>query len=124
MDQAADKVVREYLGFGVADDPNRVYHFSDTRLPQFGFEWHPRSQKVYRIDYPGAWVDGVFLEPASGTARGHVIAEHAMTHAMAYGFVQTFCRGYLAAVVQQYQGGPCGADIPERIQEGDPCPIK
>ncbi len=124
MDAAADKVVRDYLGFGAADDPNRIYHFRDPRLPQFAFEWHPRTQKVYRIDYPGAWVGDVFLEPPSGTARGHVIAEHALTHAMAFGFVQTFCRGYLAAVVQQYQGGAFGANIPDTIKETDPCPTR
>jgi len=124
MDAAADKVIREYLGFGQADNPNRVYHFSDPRLPQFAFEWHPKTQKVYRIDFPGAWYEGGFLEPAGGTAKGHVIAEHAMTHAMAFGFVQTFCRGYLKAFIDHHQGGPFGADLPERIKETDPCPTR
>lgn len=59
-----------------------IAHFDNPRVPQFHFEWHPETKKVYVIRL------GVV------PLVGEVIAEHADTHGQAYGFVQTWCRGY------------------------------
>ncbi len=107
-------------------DPSRIYHWSDPRLPQFAFEWHVRTQKVYRVDVPGLWVDGCFVRDGSKlTARGYCIAEHVDTHAWAIGAVQTFCRGYLKAVAD-WNVKAIGSNAPERIVSPgtDPCPIR
>jgi hypothetical protein len=118
-----DKLVRKEFGLGEAESPNLIHHASDKRLPQFAFEWHVGSQKVYRIDIPGQWMDNKFIPADSGNAKGYCIAEHALTHAQFYGFVQTFCRGYLLALVHHYQK-TLNSYVPEKIKETDSCPVR
>jgi hypothetical protein len=60
----------------------RILHIKQPSFPQYRFEWHPQSRKVYLIR-----VGAVPL-------IGEVLAEHAETHAAAYNFVQTFLRGF------------------------------
>lgn len=108
----------------VESDLSRIYHFSDPRLPQFAFEWHPRTQKVYRIDIPGRWIDGVFVQDTEQrTAKGFCVAEHQNTHAGAFGAVQTFCRGYIKALCDRDRG-ELGGRVAERITATDSCPIR
>jgi hypothetical protein len=120
----ADAVIRNELGMNGKEPAGRIYGFSDPRLPQFAFEWHTGIEKVYRIDIPGVWCDGVFIPAESGHARGYCIAEHVMTHAMAHNYVQTFCRGYITAVAHHTQGVPIQSYIPNKIRGTDPCPIR
>lgn len=51
-------------------------------FPQWRFEWHPQKRKVYLV------------RMANTPLTGEVIAEHAETHAAAFGAVQTWLRGY------------------------------
>lgn len=105
-------------------DPSKIYHLRDPRLPQFGFEWHPRTQKVYRVDFPGEWRDGEFVPDSDKrTAKGFCISEHTETHGAAYGHVQTFCRGYLLAV-EHSRNNKLGGKVPESIRATDPCPVR
>lgn len=124
MNSDLDKLVRQEFGLGRAESPLRVYHLKDPRLPQFEFEWHVGAQKVYRIDCPGAWIDGEFV-CSSLKATGYCIAEHCLTHAQFIAFVQTFCRGYLVAV-RDRNAGTLNTHAPERIvsKETDPCPTR
>ena len=59
-----------------------VLHIKQPNFPQYRFEWHPQSRKVYLIRL--------------GTTPliGEILAEHAETHGAAYNFVQTFLRGF------------------------------
>lgn len=86
----------------------KIEKIKDPRLPQFLFEWHPHTKKVYVVCLPGKFVDGIvghfengkfvpgFYEPSfsSVEAKGFVLAEHCEHHARFYGFVQTYARGY------------------------------
>lgn len=116
-----DQLIRREFGLGANESASlRIAHAKDPRLPQFRFEWHPGSQKVYRCDTPGMWLDGQWVESGEG-ATGYCIAEHCLTHAQFLGFVQTFCRGYLVAVNHQRRG-VLGTYAPPRITETDACP--
>lgn len=121
-----DKLVRREFGLGAAELPGRIHHCKDPRLPQFEFEWHPGSQKVYRKDNPGAWIDGEWVPAPPGSVRNcPVIAEHCLTHAQFFGFVQTFCRAYLLACKHSAEGR-MGHLAPDRqvTEGGDPCPTR
>jgi hypothetical protein len=54
-------------------------------FPQFEFEWHEVTGKVYVVETP---------KERSNTANGVAIAEHVSTHAGFLGAVQTYLRGY------------------------------
>ena len=58
-----------------------IQHIRTPEFPQWRFEYHPQTQKVYLIR--------VGRKPEVG----EVIAEHCDTHGRAIGFVQTFLRG-------------------------------
>jgi hypothetical protein len=69
----------------------------NAALPAFRFEWHPQTRKVYLIRLPAEGEQRRFAE--SGVMPqldAEVIAEHADTHAQAFGAVQTWSRGYKA----------------------------
>lgn len=126
MDPHLDTLIRQEFGLGARDAPELIAHCRDPRLPQFAFEFHAGSQKVYRIDLPGGWRDGVWVPAAAGAqARGRVVAEHCLTRGQFYGFVQTFCRGYLLAAKHAAEG-TLGHLAPGRImaKECDPCPTR
>lgn len=74
----------------------KIEKASNPRYPQFVFEWHPWTQKVYVVHVPGEWIDGVFIAESSytRTARAIALAEHCEHHARFLGFVQTYLRGY------------------------------
>ena len=57
-------------------------------MPFMMFEWHPGIQKVYvmRID-----------DLTAKSTKADIIAEHVVNQAQAYGFVQTYLRGYRRA---------------------------
>lgn len=83
----------------------KIANFSDSAIPGYRFEWHPEIQKVYIVPLPTPEQD------AAAASRGErvkvqawVLAEHCDTHAMAYGYVQTWCRGYKAG-----RGAPIAA---------------
>lgn len=74
----------------------RIEHASHPKYPEFTFEWHPWTQKVYVVHVPGRRVDGVFVpDPTVGNANAVALAEHCEHHAMFLGFVQTYLRGYV-----------------------------
>lgn len=75
----------------------RILKTRNPNFPQFFFEWHPQMKgKVYRIDVPGEWHEGVFHpDLTSIRANGVCVAEHCEHHARFLGFVQTYLRGYL-----------------------------
>lgn len=83
IDHGTAEKFREFLG----RDPHPtgrdlVYHIKQPNYPQYRFEFHPQSRKVYLIRL--------------GTTPliGEILAEHAETHGDAYNFVQTFLRGF------------------------------
>lgn len=59
-----------------------VLHIKQPNFPQYRFEWHPQSRKVYLIRL------------GATPLIGEILAEHAETHGAAYNFVQTFLRGF------------------------------
>lgn len=72
-----------------------IQKMSSPAFPQFVFEWHAGVQKVYRVDVPGRFVDGMFVPDLAQTHTNAVaIAEHCETHGRFYGCVQTWLRGY------------------------------
>lgn len=82
--------------------PNQIGHIDSPKHPQFHFEWHPESGKVYVVNVPGKWIDGIFVKDTSvHTAKAEIAAEHCEHHARFYGFVQTFLRGYNKAKGEQ-----------------------
>ena len=70
------------LGSDLGPVGNRVEHFKFPAFPSFRFEYHPEIGKVYLID----------LVNAPGV--GECIAEHCDTSGRAFGFVQTWLRGF------------------------------
>ncbi len=76
----------------------KIEHTESPRHPQFHFEWHPQSQKVYIGCKPGKWEDGVYVPGDYGHLGVKVLAEHCDHHARFLGFVQTYLRGYDQAV--------------------------
>jgi hypothetical protein len=66
----------------------------DPKFPQFVFEWHEQTGKVWVIGLPGKFIDREFVPAISGQARGFIATEHCDTHARFLGFVQTYLRGY------------------------------
>lgn len=56
-------------------------------FPQFLFEFHAESGKVYLIDLDAG-------KDEKGRPLAQVIAEHCDTEGRAYGFVQTYLRGF------------------------------
>lgn len=84
----------------------RIQKTSTPTFPQFVFEWHEHTGKVYMLETPGAWIGGQFVPSfAEKTRRAIVVAEHCEHHARFYGFVQTFLRGYRKGKEDQQKGG-------------------
>lgn len=83
MDALTEERFKEFLG----RDPHpsgqaKIYHIKQPAFPQYRFEWHPQSRKVYLI------------RTGRTPLVGEILAEHAETHGAAYNFVQTFLRGF------------------------------
>ena len=73
----------------------KIYPISSPVYPQFGFEWHEATQKVWMLPIPGQWIDGVFERDENlNRIQAVCIAEHAEDHGKAFGFVQTWLRGF------------------------------
>lgn len=72
----------------------KIQKTRDSNFPQFLFEWHELTGKVYVIGLPGRFEDRVFVPATCGQARAFVLAEHCDTHGRFFGFVQTYLRGY------------------------------
>lgn len=126
MNDEMDRLIRREFGLGKREAPGRVHYAQDPRLPQFRFEWHAGSQKVYRMDLPGAWIDGAWVSAAAGAVcHGRIVAEHCLTHGQFFGFVQTFCRGYLLAC-QHAERGALHHLAPPTVMhpEAEPCPTR
>ena len=79
----------------------RVQKTKDPNFPQFLFEWHEVTGKVYIIAIPGRFQDEVFVPGMIGEARAQVLAEHCDTHARFFGFVQTYLRGYRQGIADE-----------------------
>lgn len=83
IDHGTAEKFREFIG----RDPHPtgqelVYHIKQPNFPQYRFEWHPQSRKVYLIRL------------GATPLIGEILAEHAETHGDAFNFVQTFLRGF------------------------------
>jgi len=72
----------------------KIQHTRSPNFPQFEFEWHEQTGKVYIIAIPGKFIDRQFVPAESGNAKGTILAEHCDHHARFLGFVQTYLRGY------------------------------
>lgn len=62
-----------------------ILEIKNAKLPLFRFEYHPQTGKVYWMRRPLR---------AGEQVQAFVLAEHCDTEARAFGFVQTWCRGY------------------------------
>lgn len=84
VDMATREKFAEFLG----RDPHPTgaremcLQIKQPNFPQYRFEWHPQSRKVYLIRL------------GRTPLVGEVIAEHCETHGDAFNYVQTFLRGY------------------------------
>jgi hypothetical protein len=63
-------------------------------FPRFVFEYHPQIGKVFMVDTSRPILKADDKNPDVPTYEGEVIAEHVDTEARAYGFVQTYLRGF------------------------------
>lgn len=63
----------------------KVLKISNSRIPEFRFEWHPSAKRVYAVR------KGVQPEV------GELVAFDVETHGAAINAVNTWCRGYLTA---------------------------
>lgn len=78
----------------------KIHKTTDPLVPQFVFEWHESTKKVFIAEVPGRHEGGQFVPDFGKTVINTVvIAEHCETHAMFYCFCQTFLRGYKKALV-------------------------
>lgn len=68
-----------------AGPPEATVYFRPPELPRFHFAFKPRLGRVYAIDLDQA---------VGGRVNAFVIAEHCDGEARAFGFVQTWIRGY------------------------------
>lgn len=68
----------------------QIPKFRFPAFPDFVFEYHEGVGKVYLIDLASKPTD-------DGKYIAEVIAEHVDTHGRAYGFVQTYLRGFRRA---------------------------
>lgn len=88
LPQSVDARTREAFAEFQGRDPHPTgagepcLHIKQPNFPQYRFEWHPQSRKVYLIRL------------GRTPLIGEVIAEHAETHGHAFNFVQTFLRGF------------------------------
>lgn len=96
-----DKPTREAFEAFRGRDPDptgagqKVLHIKQPNFPQYRFEWHPQSRKVYMVRLGWCAPEGEFVPLDEKTPLiGEKIAEHAETHGAAFGAVQTFLRGY------------------------------
>jgi hypothetical protein len=64
-----------------------IHVIHNPNLPQFRFEWHPETKKVYWMRVPRP-------DEPTITVQAFVLAEHCEHHAGAFGAVQTWCRGF------------------------------
>lgn len=72
----------------------RIEYLTEPNHPQFYFEWHPATGKVYIGAVPGQFHEEVFVPGDFGHMQLKILAEHCDTHARFFGFVQTYLRGY------------------------------
>jgi hypothetical protein len=74
----------------------KIEHIRDPKHPQFRFEWHPNTEKVYIVQNPGKFEDGEWVPDYgfAGSCPAFILAEHCEHHARFFGFVQTYLRGY------------------------------
>jgi hypothetical protein len=72
-----------------------TYKIQSEKFPQYLFEYHPISKKVYLIVIPGKWIDGHF-EPSltEMTAQGKLIPINCETPAQFKGMVDSFFLGF------------------------------
>jgi hypothetical protein len=87
LPRGIDPLTRERFAEFQGRDPHpsgreMCYHIKQPSFPQYRFEWHPKSRKVYLIR--------LGITPLVG----EILAEHAETHGAAIAFVQTFLRGF------------------------------
>jgi hypothetical protein len=78
-----------------------IQKIKQPNYPQFLFEYHEEIGKVYIIGLPGKWIDREFVPAVTGEAKAFVLAEHCDTHARAFGFVQSYLRGYKQGLVDE-----------------------
>lgn len=95
-----DALTREKLAEFHGRDPHPTgagqphVKIKQPNFPQFHFEWHPGTRKVYLARLGTVDAEGKFVPAVNRRVIAEILAEHAETHAHAYNFVQTFLRGY------------------------------
>lgn len=78
-----------------------VQKTKDPKFPHLVFEYHENIGKVYAIETPGEWKDGVFVPSlTNATACGVCIAEACDCPGRFIGFVQTYLRGVKRGLVE------------------------
>lgn len=79
------------LDLKIAKPPvGKIPKFKFPMFPNFVFEYHEGVGKIFLIDLASKPTD-------DGKYIAEVIAEHVDTHGRAYGFVQTYLRGFRRA---------------------------
>ena len=78
------------IGINGAPVGNGIKHIKAPMFPEFRFEYHPLTGKVYLIDTGRKPV----LKDGQEHHEAEIIAEHCDCSGRAHGFVQTFLRGF------------------------------
>lgn len=84
----------------------RVHKAMNPSFPDFAFEWHEHSQKVYAIANPGRWEQGRFVpDLAAGTAHASLIGEECDCLPRFKQYTRTFLCGILAGANRRTTDG-------------------
>lgn len=83
---------------------NGIFHFTQSRIPEVRFEWHPGAKIVYVLQ----------TKPAQGrtTCEGDPIANDIMSVASAQMAAIVWCRGYWAHKVDWVNRGSLIVNLP------------
>ena len=68
---------------------NGIYKIKQPLFPQYHFEWHSQTGKVYVIN-----LSKTIKRNGEDAHEANVLAEHCTDHGTAFNFVQTWLRGY------------------------------
>lgn len=68
---------------------NQILKIASRSYPEWLFEYHPNSKKLYRVDLDKRMLDGNTV-----TDKAELLAEHVQDYLMAKGMVACFIQGY------------------------------
>lgn len=84
-------------------DFHKIITTTDSGFPQFRFEFHPATKKVYVLGLTGGFSGKKFELSGSEKVKAFVLAEDCDHNARFLAFVQAYLRGYRQGRYDQIQ---------------------